>query len=124
MIDHVGVEVRDFEKSRKFYETALAPLGIKLLMVFEQFSAAGFGEDRPRFWIGGGKPEYGVDEFHLCFSAKTRAEVRAFYDAAIRAGGKDNGKPGLRPEYHEDYYAAFVLDPDGNGLEASCRTKE
>jgi catechol 2,3-dioxygenase-like lactoylglutathione lyase family enzyme len=124
MFDHVGFEVRDLQKSKAFYEKALAPLGVKCLVFWEEYKAAGFGTERPRFWIGGGKPGNGPDEVHLCFAAKNRAEVRAFYDAALAAGGRDNGKPGLRPEYHENYYGAFILDPDGNGIEACCHLPE
>ena len=77
---------------------------------------AGFGDERPHFWIGTGKPLVG--RLHVAFEAKNRAAVRAFYEAAIAAGGKDNGSPGLRPHYHENYYGAFVLDPDGHNIEA------
>ena len=119
----MGFEVKDLQKSKKFYESALAPLGIKLLVYLEEYQAAGFGTDRPRFWLGGGEST-GADEVHLCFSAKNRAEVRAFYDAAMQAGAKDNGKPGLRPEYHEHYYGAFVHDPDGHNIEACCHVPE
>ena len=124
MFDHIGIEVRDLKKSKSFYETALAPLGVKLLVFLEEWGAAGFGTDRPRFWIGGGKPTNGPDEVHICFAANDRAQVHAFYEAAIQAGARDNGKPGLRPEYHENYYGAFVLDPDGHGIEACCHQPE
>lgn len=97
MFDHVGIEVRDLQKSKEFYETVLSTLGIKLLMDLKEWQAAGYGTDRPRFWIGGGKPTNGPDELHICFAAKNRAEVRAFHEAALKAGAKDNGKPGLRP---------------------------
>lgn len=124
MFDHVGFEVRDLRRSLKFYELALAPLGSKLLVHLEKWKAAGFGTTRPQFWIGEGEPKSGPDEVHVCFSAKSRDEVRAFYDSAVRAGGKDNGAPGVRPEYHENYYGAFVLDPDGYNIEACCHTPE
>ena len=124
MFDHVGLEVSDLEKSKRFYEMALQPLGIKLIADLKEWKAAGFGTDRPRFWLGGGKPGYDADEIHVSFSAKSRADVRAFYAAAMEAGGKDNGKPGVRPEYHENYYGAFVLDPDGNNIEACCHHPE
>lgn len=122
MFDHLGFDVRDLHKSRDFFEKALAPLGIKLLVFSEEWGAAGFGVEggRPKFWLGKGKPSNGEDEVHICFTAKNRAEVRAFYDAAIAAGGRDLGKPGLRPIYHEHYYGAFVLCPDGNNIEACC----
>ncbi len=124
MLDHAGFDVRDLKKSKAFYEKVLAPLGYKLLAELVEWQAAGFGDDRPRFWLGGGKPTNGDDEVHVCFSAKNRAGVRAFYEAALAAGGRDNGPPGLRPQYHENYYGAFVLDPDGNGIEACCHLPE
>ena len=125
MIDHIGLSVTDFEKSGAFYNHALAPLGITMLMAFtaEQtgsYPAAGFGsEGKPYFWLGTGKP---VARSHVAFTAKTHAEVDAFYAAAIKAGGTDNGPPGPRPHYHQDYYGAFVLDLDGHNIEALCRT--
>jgi catechol 2,3-dioxygenase-like lactoylglutathione lyase family enzyme len=103
---------------------ALEPLGYSLLMEVSSQqtggnSQAGFGEqNRPQFWIGTGKPIKG--QVHFAFVAKNREAVRAFYDAAIAAGGRDNGAPGLRPHYHENYYGAFVLDPDGHNIEAVC----
>ena len=124
MFDHIGLEIRDIEVSKKFYLSALAPLGITLVADLKEWNAAGFGKERPQFWLGTGKPTNGEDEVHICFQAKNRAEVQSFYDAAIKAGGKDNGKPGLRPEYHANYYGAFVLDPDGHNIEACCHTSE
>jgi catechol 2,3-dioxygenase-like lactoylglutathione lyase family enzyme len=124
ILDHMGVDVRDLARSKAFYEKALAPLGIKLLMFSEEWGAAGFGIDRPQFWLGRGKPSNGEDEVHFCFAAKNRAQVRAFYEAALAAGGRDNGPPGLRPMYHKDYYGAFVFDPDGHGIEACCHLPE
>lgn len=124
MFDHIGFAVSDLSKSKKFYETALAPLGAKLIADLVEYKAAGYGVDSPRFWIGAGKPTSSQDEVHICFAAKNRAEVRAFYEAAIQAGGKDNGKPGLRPEYHANYYGAFVFDPDGHNIEACCHIPE
>jgi catechol 2,3-dioxygenase-like lactoylglutathione lyase family enzyme len=124
MFDHIGFEIRDLEISKRFYEAALAPLGIKLVADLKEWKTAGFGIDRPQFWIGPGKPTNGQDEVHVCFKANSRAEVRAFYEAAMKAGGTDNGKPGPRPEYHPDYYGAFVFDPDGHNIEACCRTPE
>jgi catechol 2,3-dioxygenase-like lactoylglutathione lyase family enzyme len=120
MLDHVGFPVTDFARSKAFYTQALAPLGIGVVMEVslsdEGDGYAGFGVDRPHFWIGTGKPLVG--RLHVAFAAKNRAEVRAFYEAAIAAGGVDNGAPGLRPHYHENYYGAFVLDPDGHNIEA------
>jgi len=124
MLDHLGFSVRNLKVSRMFYENALKPLGIKPLMEVTpemtgtDDSHVGFGADRPFFWIGtGGKPSPGV---HVAFLAQSRKTVDEFYAAAIAAGGKDNGKPGIRPHYHENYYGAFVFDPDGNNIEAVC----
>jgi catechol 2,3-dioxygenase-like lactoylglutathione lyase family enzyme len=117
MIDHIGIQVADLDKSIAFYTKALAPLGYELVMKWEQF--AGFGvAGKPDFWIDGrGAP---ASVIHVAFRASGRALVRAFYDAAIAAGGKDNGAPGVRPHYHEHYYGAFVHDPDGHNVEAVC----
>ena len=121
MLDHIGFPVTDFARSKAFYARVLEPLGVKLLMEVNlsedgEDGYAGFGPDRPHFWIGTGKPLKG--RLHVAFAAKNRAEVQAFYEAALAAGGIDNGAPGLRPHYHENYYAAFVLDPDGHNIEA------
>jgi catechol 2,3-dioxygenase-like lactoylglutathione lyase family enzyme len=116
MIDHIGLAVSDLDKSIAFYTKALAPLGYELIMKWEQF--AGFGiAGKPDFWIGKGAPK---DAIHVAFRASGRAQVRAFYDAAMAAGGTDNGAPGPRPHYHEHYYGAFVRDPDGHNVEAVC----
>lgn len=115
MLDHVGMTVSDFAKSKSFFERALAPLGYKCLMEFP--GAAGFGSDRPDFWIGQAQKPTPT---HIAFAAAERAIVDAFYKAAIAAGGRDNGKPGIRKEYHPTYYGAFVLDLDGNNIEAVC----
>ena len=124
MIDHTGVAVSDLSKSKAFYTAALQPLGIELLMevTAEQTGAGahvGFGAaDKAFFWIGDhGSPCSGI---HIAFAAGSRAQVDQFYHAALKAGGKDNGEPGLRPHYHENYYGAFVFDPDGNNIEAVC----
>ena len=117
MLDHVGVPVSDFERSKRFYEEALSPLGYELIMEPHVYTA-GFGRSgKPDFWIGQGEPG---QAFHIAFAADDRATVDAFYEEAIAAGGRDNGGPGLRPEYHPSYYGAFVLDPDGNNVEAVC----
>jgi catechol 2,3-dioxygenase-like lactoylglutathione lyase family enzyme len=117
MIDHVGIGVSDAGKSKRFYKAALAPLGYTLLMEFEQH--AGFGiAPKPDFWIGEGAPN--VPPVHVSFTAATRSAVDLFHRAALAAGGRDNGAPGLRPHYHADYYGAFVLDPDGYNIEAVC----
>ena len=125
MLDHVGFPVSDYERSKSFYLQALAPLGYTLIMEVQQHEhdslAAGFGiGDKPDFWIGG---EGGLNRaMHLAITAKDRVAVDAFYRAAIGAGGTGNGAPGLRPHYHPNYYAAFVLDPDGHNIEAVCHT--
>ncbi len=118
-IDHVTATVSDFEAAKKFYEAALKPLGYSLQADFG--SAAGFGPPggMPDFWIGS-NPERGAS--HVAFSASGRQAVDAFYEAAMAAGGKDNGAPGIREHYHENYYGAFVHDPDGNNIEAVCQT--
>ena len=128
MIDHISFAVSNMEQSKAFYVAALKPLGIAVVMevTAEQTGAdahAGFGkDDKAFFWIGGGvKPKGGT---HVAFTAPTRADVDSFYRAALAAGGRDNGSPGLRPHYHPDYYGAFVLDPDGNNIEAACRRPE
>lgn len=125
MFDHVSVSVHDLEKSKEFYKKTLAPLGSTLVKEFKEYEIAGFGPNNSaQFWILSGKTSDSFDETHICFSTKNRAEVRAFYEAAIKAGGKDNGKPGLRPEYHENYYGAFVYDFDGHNIEACCHKPE
>jgi catechol 2,3-dioxygenase-like lactoylglutathione lyase family enzyme len=117
MIDHTGVAVTDIARSKAFYRAALAPLGYGLLMEFDE--AAGFGvPPKPDFWIGAGVFERA--KIHIAFHAETRAHVDAFYRAAIAAGGRDNGAPGVRAHYHPNYYGAFVLDPDGYNIEAVC----
>jgi catechol 2,3-dioxygenase-like lactoylglutathione lyase family enzyme len=119
-LDHVSLTVSDVARSRAFYVAALAPLGISVLMDGGHF--VGFGKDRkPQFWLNPGKPSGPV---HVAFVAANRADVRAFYEAALAAGGKDNGAPGLRPQYHANYYGAFVFDPDGNNAEAVCHLAE
>lgn len=124
MLDHVSLGVGDLDRSRRFYDAALRPLGGRRVYDMEILSGYGLAEDKPCFWIAG--PDAGVAELrpssgsHVAFAAATRAAVDAFYKAAMAAGGKDNGKPGLRPEYHETYYGAFVIDPDGHHVEAVC----
>ena len=124
MFDHLGYAVSDLEKSKNFYVSTLMPLGISIIMELTPemtggtYHGYGMGVDRPAFWIGAGpKAASGV---HLAFAAKSRKDVDAFYVAAMAAGGTDNGKPGLRPHYHEHYYGAFVIDPDGHNIEAVC----
>jgi catechol 2,3-dioxygenase-like lactoylglutathione lyase family enzyme len=119
VVDHVGFAVADYGASKAFYEKALAPLGMKLLMEFGG-AAAGFGKSgRPSFFLEAhGEPVRG--RLHIAFRAESRAHVDAFHEAAIEAGGTDNGAPGIRSAYHPDYYGAYVLDPDGNNIEAVC----
>jgi catechol 2,3-dioxygenase-like lactoylglutathione lyase family enzyme len=125
MLDHAGFPVSDYARSKAFYLQAWAPLGYALVMEVQQHEndapAAGFGANgKPDLWIGG---EGGLQRpIHIAIAAQDRAAVDAFYRAAIAAGGKDNGAPGLRPHYHPNYYAAFVLDPDGHNIEAVCHT--
>lgn len=128
MIDHIGFPVSDYEWAKAFYVQALAPLGYSLIMEVTQeqagdFPAAGFGIDgKPDFWIGG---EGGLNKpVHIAITANDRAAVDAFYKAALAAGGRDNGAPGLRPHYHANYYAAFIFDHDGHNIEAVCHTPE
>ena len=124
MIDHTGLRVSDFARSKEFYARALAPIGYQLLLelpaaVTGHSDFAGFGvPPKPDFWITGGQPD--VPPVHVAFRAESRTLVDVFYEAAIAAGGRDNGAPGLRPHYHSNYYAAFVLDPDGHNIEAVC----
>jgi len=121
MIDHVGLEVSDYESSKRFFTQALAPLQYGLLMEFEG-SVCGFGRTgKPDFWISTrtGNPQSGI---HVAFAAPDRPTVDRFHEAALEAGGQDNGPPGARPLYHEHYYSAFVRDPDGNNIEAVCHT--
>jgi len=127
-LDHVSINVTDYARSKTFYAKALAPLGVTAVM--EYGKACGFGRDnKPDFWIGQGtasfqKPDHVkvVTPVHICFAARSRAEVDAFHQAALAAGGKDNGGPGLRKDYHPNYYGAFVLDPDGHNVEAVIHT--
>jgi catechol 2,3-dioxygenase-like lactoylglutathione lyase family enzyme len=121
MIDHVTANVGDFAQAKGFYEQALAPLGYSLQMEFE--SAAGFGTGKgiPDFWIGSSSDRGAT---HVAFTASDRASVDKFYEAALAAGGRDNGAPGLRPHYHETYYAAYVHDADGNNIEAVAHAAE
>jgi catechol 2,3-dioxygenase-like lactoylglutathione lyase family enzyme len=124
LLDHVSLTVVDIARSKAFYERALAPLGVKKIMDFGH--AAGFGrDDKPSFWLGEGpasfqKPEHLklITPTHLAFTARNRAEVDAFHAAALEAGGKDFGAPGIRTEYHPNYYGAFILDLDGHNVEA------
>jgi catechol 2,3-dioxygenase-like lactoylglutathione lyase family enzyme len=116
VIDHLGIAVSEFARSKAFFEKALAPLGYEVLMTWDVY--AGFGvKPKPDFWIAKGPLQPNV---HVAFRADNRAVVDAFYAAAMSAGATDNGKPGLRPHYHANYYGAFVKDFDGNNIEAVC----
>lgn len=123
-LDHVGLRVSDMERSFVFYREALQTLGIVSLADFTVAGTrhAGFGRARPEFWISGGRPLRG--ETHVAFTARSRSEVHAFHSVALSVGGRDNGAPGLRVHFHPDYYGAFVLDPDGNNIEAVCHKPE
>jgi catechol 2,3-dioxygenase-like lactoylglutathione lyase family enzyme len=119
MIDHITLRVKDFAKSKAFFTAALEPLEYEVLMEFEGFAGMGVGK-KPDFWLAEGKQE----PAHIAFRAKSHRAVQAFYEAALRAGAKDNGAPGPRAEYHEHYYGAFVIDPDGHNIEACCHDPE
>ena len=118
MLDQIGIGVNDYERSKAFYTQALAPLGMTLLME-PVGKAAGFGKDgKPVFWLEALRPA--VTEVHIAFAVDERATVDAFHAAGLEAGGTDNGAPGVREIYHPNYYGAYVLDPDGNNVEAVC----
>jgi catechol 2,3-dioxygenase-like lactoylglutathione lyase family enzyme len=121
VIDHVGLEVADLDASKSFYEQALAPLGYAKLMEYPE--AVGFGrEGKPDFWIG--KRGAPGGNTHVAILGANRAAVDAFHEAAVAAGGRDNGPPGVRELYHPTYYGAYVIDPDGNNVEAVCHSPE
>lgn len=127
MIAHIGIVVSDIERSKKFYAAALNPIGYQMIREYgvtpnRSAASAGFGEaPRADLWIYQGQP--GRVTAHIAFQVNRRAIVDAFYDAALTAGGRDNGKPGPRPQYSANYYGAFVLDPDGYNIEAVCRER-
>ncbi len=127
MIDHLSLTVADIEKAVAFYDAVLATLGAERLMSFDRgdIRVRGYGRDgKPSFWIASGTSEGTTLAGHVAFAAPDRASVDAFYHAAMAAGATDNGAPGLRPHYHESYYGAFVVDPDGHRLEAVCHRPE
>ena len=118
MLDHVTLNVRDLAASRRFYEEALRPLGYSVVAEYEALAGLGTGEGIPDLWLAErGEPSAPV---HVALSSADRATVDAFHEAAVAAGGVDNGPPGVRAHYHENYYGAFVHDPDGNNIEAVC----
>ncbi len=121
MLDHVSIGVRDVARSRRFYDAALAPLGYTCLFGAED--SLGYGGEAPEFWVSASDSPVPADPrsgLHICFAAPSRASVDAFHAAALAAAGRDNGRPGLRPDYGPHYYAAFVIDPDGYRIEAHC----
>lgn len=122
MIDHFGLSVADYQASRDFYDSVLKALGYSRLTEFEipQGTLAGYGAQKPDFWISAGGRCTG--KLHIAFAAKSRADVDAFYAAAIAAGGRDNGPPGIREDYHPNYYGAFAFDLDGHNIEAVCHS--
>jgi catechol 2,3-dioxygenase-like lactoylglutathione lyase family enzyme len=129
MLDHISLGIVNLNRARKFYDLALKPLGITMV-----YPAPGYGFGygakigEPKFWIGSPlakrRKAKACAGSHIAFVAANRKAVDAFYKAAIKAGGKDNGKPGLRPEYHANYYGAFVYDPEGHAIEACCHNPE
>jgi catechol 2,3-dioxygenase-like lactoylglutathione lyase family enzyme len=125
MIDHVSIGVRDVGKTKRFYDAALKPLGYRCLS--DSVSSLGYGAEAIAFWISKSASPVPADEqsgLHFCFMAPNRRGVDAFHTAALATGGRDNGKPGLRADYGENYYAAFVIDPDGYRIEAYCSKAE
>jgi catechol 2,3-dioxygenase-like lactoylglutathione lyase family enzyme len=121
MIDHVSIGARDIATARRFYDAALAPLGYTCLSAAAD--SLGYGDAAPAFWISATAHPVPPDDrsgLHICFAAPSRAAVDAFHAGALAAGGKDNGRPGPRPDYGDTYYAAFVVDPDGYRIEAYC----
>ena len=125
MIHHVSIGVKDLAAAKRFYDKSLAPLGIKCLM--EGDSYLGYGAGGPEFWVLPAKRPVKADDesgLHFCLQAPSRKAVNEFHAAALKAGGDDNGKPGIRKDYGENYYAAFVKDPDGYRLEAFTESKE
>jgi catechol 2,3-dioxygenase-like lactoylglutathione lyase family enzyme len=127
MLDHVDIKVSDFARAKAFYEEIMPVLGAHLVMelgpeVTGSVRVAGFGRDKPDFWLAEGGPT--APPIHIAFTARDRAMVDRFHAAAIAAGATDNGAPGLRPEYHQHYYGAFVRDPEGHNIEAVCHHPE
>ncbi len=121
MFDHIGFGVTNYDASKSFFQRALEPLGVGVVMEGEY--GLGIGpKGKPSLWLyqSSEKPA----QLHLAFTAETRKQVQDFYRAALEAGGKDNGAPGLRPHYHANYYGAFVIGPDGHNVEAVCHKPE
>ncbi|MGC5031802.1 VOC family protein [Micromonospora sp. DT229] len=122
MLDHLGIQVRDLDANAAFYDTVLATLGVRRMLEYPQ--AIGYGSDRPDFWLSPADGEEAGHESHIAFTAVDRASVRAFHDAAVGAGAQVLHSPRAWPEYHPNYYGAFVRDPDGNNVEAVCHAPE
>lgn len=125
MLNHVSIGVRDIARTRKFYDAALKPLGCACLSEGE--TSLGYGVKSVAFWISVSDkpvPAEAKSGLHFCFDAPTRKSVDAFHAGAVKSGGRDNGKPGVRADYDPDYYAAFVIDPDGYRIEAYCGRAE
>ena len=128
VIDHLGLQVGDYQRALRFYRSALAPLGISIVMQVTKeetgsYEGAGLGRDgKPGFWLSAG--EHTAPPLHVAFVAENRAAVDRFFEAALAAGGVDNGAPGIRAHYHPNYYGAFVLDPEGHNIEAVCHKPE
>jgi catechol 2,3-dioxygenase-like lactoylglutathione lyase family enzyme len=123
MIAHVSIGVRDIDRSKRFYDTVLEPLGYKCLRAARTVLGYGYGRDSIALWVVQAEHPVPADEksgLHFCLAAANVAAVDAFHAAALRSGGRDNGAPGVRPEYSPDYYAAFIIDPDGYRIEAYC----
>jgi catechol 2,3-dioxygenase-like lactoylglutathione lyase family enzyme len=124
MLDHIGLKVTNIARSKAFYDKALAPVGVKIIMEVPKEESGdgafiGYGDGfKPYFWIN--EQPRATELIHVAFAADSRAKVDAFHAAALAAGGRDNGAPGLRPNYHPTYYGVFVLDPDGHNIEAVC----
>jgi catechol 2,3-dioxygenase-like lactoylglutathione lyase family enzyme len=125
MIDHLSIGVRDVVRAKRFYDAALGPLGYRCLSA--SAGSLGYGDEAVAFWISAAERPVAADDqsgLHVCFGAPTRQSVNAFHAAALAAGGRDNGKPGVRTDYSPNYYAAFVVDPDGYRIEAYCGNAE
>ena len=125
MFDHISIGVKDLARAQAFYDAALAPLGYERLSNFD--GTIGYGAERAQFWVSEVERPVPADRgsgLHFCFVAPSQAAVDAFYAAGMANGGEDNGSPGIRPDYSQFYYAAFVIDPDGYRLEAYFQTGE
>jgi catechol 2,3-dioxygenase-like lactoylglutathione lyase family enzyme len=120
MLDHIMLRVKDYAESKRFYDAVLGTLSYRMLMEFGE--GGGYGDEMPEFWIGAAPDPN--PRMHIAFTAKSRAQVDAFHAKALELGAQDNGAPGLRPEYHANYYGAFVIDPNGHNIEAVIHTPE